>query len=51
MDTRAKDEKSKMQDYGQSSLKIYDQQIPEVCSLVFLDMDKASGEQQENAFK
>ena len=51
IDARASDDKSKMQDYKPSSGKMYDQQIPEVCALVFPDIDKASSEQQENAFK
>lgn len=51
VDKRNKDDKSKMQDFKSSSGKMVNSQIPEVCPLVFPDLEKASGEQQENAFK
>lgn len=51
VDTRNKDEKSSQQDYKSSSGKMLDQQIPECCPLVFPELEKASGEQKENAFK
>ena len=51
IDKRNKDEKSNLQDYKSSSGKMHNKQIPEACALVFPELDKASGEQQENAFK
>jgi hypothetical protein len=51
IDTRTKDDKSSLQDYKSSSGKMINEQIPEVCPLVFPELDKASGEEQQNAFK
>lgn len=51
IEKRNKDEKSNLQDYKSSSGKMHNEQIPEACALVFPELDKASGEQHENAFK
>ena len=51
IDKRAKDDKSSLQDYKSSSGKMTNQQIPEICPLIFPELDKASGKQQQNAFK
>ena len=51
VDKRNKDDKSTLQDHKSSSGKTLNQQLPEVCPLVFPELDKATGEQQENAFK
>ena len=51
IDKRNKDEKSSLQDYKSSSGKMHNEQISDACALIFPELDKASGEQQENAFK
>ena len=51
VDRRNRDDKSSLDNYKSSSGKTLNQQLPEVCPLVFPELEKAGGEQQENAFK
>lgn len=51
VDKRMKEDKSSLQDIKASSGKTLNQQLPEVCPLVFPELEKATGEQKENAFK
>ena len=51
VDARAKDDKSSLQNLKPSCGKTLEQQLPEVCPLVFPELEKASDEQKENAFK
>lgn len=52
VDTRHNtDSKPSTQDYKSSSGKMLNQQIPECCPLIFPELERASGEQKQNAFK